>query len=56
MVLTPPEAESVSAARKKRNLENCESGLFSRCDLSVLTAPELAETNRATQERQGKSR
>ncbi len=56
VALAPREEESVAAERKKKNLQNCEIGLFSKCDLSVLTAPELAETSRAALERQGKSK
>jgi hypothetical protein len=44
---------AVAEARRARNLENCVNGFFSKCDLSALTAPELASV--APQHRRGNS-
>jgi hypothetical protein len=57
MALTPEQAASVAVARKRRNLENCVDGFFSKCDMSILTAPELdtvktAERQRSAQKKQ----
>jgi hypothetical protein len=51
MTLTPEQAASVAVARKRRNLENCVDGFFSKCDLSMLTAPDLANVSAAEQKR-----
>ena len=49
--LQPPEAASVEVARKRRNLADCVNGFFSKCDLSLLTAPDLASVAAAQQSR-----
>jgi hypothetical protein len=47
MTLSPAAQNSVAAARRKRNLESCLYGILSKCDLSLLTAPEFSSVNAA---------
>jgi hypothetical protein len=49
--LKPQEAASVEVARKRRNLADCVNGFFSKCDLSLLTAPDLGSVAAAQQNR-----
>jgi hypothetical protein len=49
LALSAREIVPVAQARKARNLDNCVNGFFSKCDLSALTAPELASVSAAAQ-------
>ena len=55
-MLTAEESASVAAARSRRNLENCQAGIYAKCDLSILTAPEIAAITAAEKQRAGRGK
>ena len=46
-LLSDSEAHSVAASRRRKNVESCTNGFFAKCDIAMLTAPELAATTTA---------